>query len=168
MQVHVQVLATPVLLFTSNRSILLLELRANVPATDIIADVSTRGPCTNLGEITITKEIYSYPVLETQQTYILSRHIDLFSLTLFGLGSLGRNLLATSHVAGIRCSLTLDTAITIEMASSTSLGRDTGFVGTARVGAGLGSPVAVTAMEFTLHLASINHRKDGFKYETTE
>ena len=98
----------------------------------------------------------------------MTYQVDLFSLTLFGLGSTGHDLLAAGHVAGIRCSLALDTAITIEMASSASLGRDTGFVGTGRVGTGLGFPVAMTAMEFLLHLASINHRKDGFKYETTE
>ena len=79
----------------------------------------------------------------------MTNQVDLFSLTLFRLGSLGHDLLAAGHVARIRCSLALDAAITIEMTSSASLGRDTGFVGTGRVGAGLGSPVALTALEPT-------------------
>ena len=67
---------------------------------------------------------------------------DLFSLTLSGLGSLVLDRLAPLHVLRIHYCLAFDATVPIEMTSTTPLGRDTDLVGTGRVGAGLGSPVA--------------------------
>ena len=48
-------------------------------------------------------------------------------------------------MARVRSSLTLDAAVPIDMAPTTTLGRDASLIGTIRVGAGLGPVVAGTA-----------------------
>ena len=47
----------------------------------------------------------------------------------------------------IRSHLALNAAVPIEMTSATSLGRDADLIGTGRIGAGLGGPVAAGAMK---------------------
>ena len=55
------------------------------------------------------------------------------------------NLAAPSDVRGIRGKLAVDAAVPIDVATTAPLGGDADLVGTSRVGAGLGRPVAVGA-----------------------
>ena len=58
--------------------------------------------------------------------------------------------MALSHVLGIRRGLALDAAVSIEVTSSAPLGRDSDLIGTGRVRAGLGFPVAMEAIQFSV------------------
>ena len=69
------------------------------------------------------------------------------------LGPLLLNLLAPFHMVRVRSSLTLDTAVPIDMAASTSLGWDANVIGTHRIGAGFRLVVAGTALNQACTLA---------------